>query len=109
MNSWPNFSRYDSFAAGQKHVVIDIALAGVFKPNVNTVEAGDLLVVGLPVVLQMLPFPLSPRLGRGIVGAGGLAPEGINLLEVIVDGVDRVHQPSINLFTSTHVSKHAYN
>ena len=60
------------------------------------------------MILQLLGGAVSEWVGGGVVGVAYLAPKGWAALAVSVHAIDRVHQPSINLY-KTNLLKLYFN
>jgi hypothetical protein len=51
-----------------------------------------------PMILQVLHSTLVVWLSGGVVGGSYVTPKPHSWLDVTVDGIHRVYQPSINLY-----------
>jgi hypothetical protein len=81
----------------RNHVIIDSALHVQRFLIINMIEQGYLLVVGYPMIFQILCSTLTVRLGGTIVGVSYGTPKLHSRFRVAFNVIYGMHQSSMNL------------
>jgi hypothetical protein len=77
--------------------IVGSALSGESFLIINLIEQGYLLVVGYPMIFQILHSSLMVLIGGVVVGVSYDTPELQPRFEVAFNAIHRRHQPSMNL------------
>jgi hypothetical protein len=83
----------------KNHAIIGSALPVRRLLIINLIEQGYLLVVGYPMIFQILHSMVTVRLGVVVIGVSYGTPELHSRFRVAFNAIYGMHQPSMNLKT----------